>query len=48
MVLTRVQVDGLSREELIEELLLNFSDIMDQLNVQLIVDSRILSKNTIK
>ena len=33
MVLTRVQVDGLSREELIEELLLSFSDIMDQLNV---------------
>ena len=33
MVLTRVQVDGLSREELIEELLLNFSDIMDELNV---------------
>ena len=33
MVLTRVQVDGLSREELIEKLLLSFSDIMDQLNV---------------
>ena len=31
MVLTRAQVDNLSREELIEELL-KFSDITDQLN----------------
>ena len=32
MVLTRAQVDNLSREELIEELL-KFSDITDKLNV---------------
>ena len=31
MVLTRAQVDDLSREELIEEFLM-FSDITDQLN----------------
>ena len=31
MVLTRAQVDNLSREELIEELL-KFSDITDKLN----------------
>ena len=31
MMLTRVQIDNLSREELIEELL-KFSDITDKLN----------------